>query len=185
MSRAEASELVHGLFGCWYPTLVRYALRATGSLEAAEDIVQETFMLLYKALREGQSIDNPKGWTLCVARRQIGKQRRSTARDIACRDSLEVLDHMPQGRLDWEPPAPGLDEASGMLSRLSPREGEVLLLRMQAMKYREIATHLGISPNSVNTLLSRALQKLQKAVRRESVGETVGHALEKTRAETL
>ena len=185
MSRAEASELVHGLFDCWYPTLVRYALRATGSLEAAEDVAQETFMLLYKALREGQSIDNPKGWTLCVARRQIGRQKRWAARDLACRDSLDALEHLPQGRLDWEPPAPGLDEASRMLSRLSPREGEVLLLRMQAMKYREIAAHLGISPNSVNTLLSRALQKLRGAARCESVGETVGNALEETHPETL
>jgi len=32
------------------------------------------------------------------------------------------------------------------------------------MKYREIADHLGISMNSVNTLLARALQKLHKAV---------------------
>src|SRR5690242_3148103 len=139
MSRAEASELVHSLFGCWYPTLVRYTARATGSLEAAEDIVQETFMLLYKALREGQTIDNPKGWTLCVARRQIGKRRRLMGRDLSRNTSPDVLDQLPAGRLGSEDPALERDQASRLLSLLTPREGEVVMLRMQAMKYREIA----------------------------------------------
>ena len=51
-----------------------------------------------------------------------------------------------------------------LLRLLSPREQEPLLLRLEAMKYREIADRLGISVNSVNSLLARALQKLQKAV---------------------
>ena len=57
-----------------------------------------------------------------------------------------------------------LVEIRGLLSVLSPREEEVLLLRLEALKYREIADHLGISMNSVNTLLARALRKLQTAM---------------------
>jgi RNA polymerase sigma factor (sigma-70 family) len=55
-------------------------------------------------------------------------------------------------------------EIRSLLSVLSPREEEVLLLRLEALKYREIADQLGISINSVNTLLARALRKLQAAV---------------------
>jgi RNA polymerase sigma factor (sigma-70 family) len=51
-----------------------------------------------------------------------------------------------------------------LLSVLSPREEEVLLLRLEALKYWEIAEQLGIGLNSVNTLLARALRKLQRAV---------------------
>lgn len=50
------------------------------------------------------------------------------------------------------------------LSELSVREEEVLMLRLQSMKYREIAEALGISINSVNTLLARALEKIQKVL---------------------
>jgi RNA polymerase sigma factor (sigma-70 family) len=57
-----------------------------------------------------------------------------------------------------------LAEIRSLLSVLSPREEEVLLLRLEALKYREIADQLGISMNSVNTLLARALRKLQEAV---------------------
>jgi DNA-directed RNA polymerase specialized sigma24 family protein len=39
------------------------------------------------------------------------------------------------------------------------------------MKYREIADQLGISMNSVNTLLARALRKLQKEMSRRMTKE--------------
>lgn len=43
------------------------------------------------------------------------------------------------------------------------REEEVLPLRLEALKYRGIAEQLGIGMSSVNTLLERALRKLQQA----------------------
>ena len=185
LRRAEASELVHLLFGCWYPTLVRLAFRATGSLEVSEDLVQETFMLLYRALRHGQKIDNPKGWTVCVVRRQVSKQMRKSRRDGGIHESLDVLDTLPAGRVgpdgaEWE-----RDEAARLFSVLTQREEEVILLRMQAMKYREIGAHLGISPNSVNTMLARALRKLQTAAHKRSAGEPIANAPEKAISKTL
>jgi RNA polymerase sigma-70 factor (ECF subfamily) len=181
VGQAEASELVHTLFGCWYPTLVRYAFRATGSLEISEDLVQETFMLLYRALREGQTIDNPKGWTVCVVRRQIGKHMRNHRRN----ESLDVLDTLPAGRVEPEAMESDRDVATKLFSVLTRREEEVILLRMQAMKYREIGAHLSISPNSVNTLLARALRKLQLAARKRSTGDPIANVLETVISKTL
>ncbi len=60
----------------------------------------------------------------------------------------------------------GPTDVRDLLSVLSPREEEVLLLRLETLKYREIAEQLGISINSVNTLLARALRKLQEATSR-------------------
>ena len=120
-----------------------------------------------------------------MVRRQIGRQRRSIGRDLGLHDPLEVLEYLPEGRLEPRLPEPEPDEASRLLALLTPREGEVMLLRMQAMKYREIAAHLGISPNSVSTLLSRALRKLQKAVSDKSVGASAANAVEKAISETL
>ena len=51
--------------------------------------------------------------------------------------------------------------APGALSILTPREEEVILLRLQSLKYREIGEQLGISSKSVCTLLARALKKLK------------------------
>jgi len=49
----------------------------------------------------------------------------------------------------------------------------VLLLRLEALKYREIAEQLGISMNSVNTLLARALRKLEDATALQANKEKV------------
>jgi DNA-directed RNA polymerase specialized sigma24 family protein len=83
---------------------------------------------------------------------------------------------------------PGLsleyDDVAKILSQLSPREQEVMLLRMESLKYREIASELGISINSVATLLARALRKLTQTVIQPShsvsTAEGVGRRVQKT-----
>jgi CheY-like chemotaxis protein len=63
-----------------------------------------------------------------------------------------------------------------LLSILSSREEEVLLLRLQSLKYSEIAGQLGISVKTVGVLLTRALRKLESAAKRSQHGEGMaGH----------
>jgi RNA polymerase sigma-70 factor (ECF subfamily) len=160
MTQGEATELVNSLFRSWYPSLVRYAYRLTGDTALAQDVVQESFMNLYRELGAGKTIHNPRAWTFCVIRREIARQTRTHAfHGIS-------LDHLERGTALIGPRAndPDLlleqDDTPKILSRLSPREKEVMLLRMESLKCREIASELGISINSVTTLLARALKKL-------------------------
>ena len=137
-------------------SLVRYALRTTANYELAEDMVQETFMQLYQALRAGKNIEHPKAWTICVLRRTMSRQMPDPTL-YAPLDELEIVgDSMNE--------LSSIVDIRNFLSVLSPREEEVLLLRLEALKYREIAEQLGIGMNSVNTLLARALRKLQQAM---------------------
>lgn len=169
MTQDEASKLLDSLFETWYSTVVRYVYQLTGSVDLAEDVVQESFMLLYRELREGRPVENPKGWTLCVVRRQIGKQVRNYQSLSPLTQGLEVLESLPSGSSRWQEPDFEQDDVAKLFSVLTPRELEVILLRIEALKYREIARQLGISPNSVNTLLARALRKLQAAFGRKPV----------------
>lgn len=57
------------------------------------------------------------------------------------------------------------DDIGRLLSLLTPRETEVLLLRLEGLKYHEIAGELDISLNTVGTLLVRSMRKLREAVR--------------------
>ena len=162
MNESDATDLVAALFDRWYMSLVRYAVRTTASYELAEDLAQEAFMQLYQALRAGKSIEHPKAWTICVLRRTMNKQ----LKDRGLHEQLDELD-MPG---EPAPEMSRLAEIRSLLSTLSPREEEVLLLRLEALKYREIADQLGISMNSVNTLLARALRKLQSALSQDASG---------------
>lgn len=170
MTRVEASELVSSLFENWYSSLVRYVGRATQDLQGAEDIVQESFLRLYRELRSGKEIRNPRAWTLCVARHEIGRVLRERCHEGSAhgdiKDVEEIPDRLPRS-LDREIE---LDEVSKLLQVLTRREEEVVLLRMASMTYREIAEKLGISSSAVNTLLARALRKLQEAAKAKVEG---------------
>lgn len=156
MNESDATALVTGLFDRWYTQLVRYVVSATGCSDHAEDLVQDVLMQLYQLLRAGTVVEHPKAWTLCVLRRSVIRQMQERSRF----EQLGELD-VAQNWLENNADASSVQK---FLRILSPREQEVLLLRLEAMKYREIADRLGISMNSVNTLLARALQKLHKAV---------------------
>lgn len=166
MNENDSTDLVTALYDRWYMSLVRYALRTTENYEIAEDLAQDTFVQLYQALRAGKNIEHPKAWTLCVLRRAMNRQMKDRTRF----DQLE--DAEISGETFTNMPVPfALADIRALLSVLSPREEEVLLLRLEAMKYREIANQLGISMNSVNTLLARALRKLQEAMLRRMTKE--------------
>lgn len=155
VNETEATVLVTGLFDRWYTQLIRYVVGAMGRPDLAEDLVQDVFMQLYQILRSGKDVNYPKAWTLCVLRRAVTRQMQKQSR-------FEQLDEVEITQ-NWLEEGTDAYTVRSLLGLLSPREEEVLLLRLEAMKYREIADRLGISMNSVNTHLARALQKLQSA----------------------
>ncbi len=172
MEAAKAERLVETLFAAWAPFLARYALQMTGSQEAADDAVQEAFLALYRDLRNGKFIRDPRSWTFGAVRNQIRKRTETLMHRSENLVSVETLDrfaaepHWPDvaAAPRWQdfPSATG-DDLDSTLSVLTVREREVVLLRMQSLKYREIARQLGNSEKSVATLLARALNKLRKS----------------------
>ena len=130
-------------------------------------------MALYRDLRHGKRIDSPKAWTLCVVRREISKHERNQRRRRTQTQALAMLDALPGSDQGAKDAAAELDELLRLCSIMTRREEEVIHLRMHGHKYREIAAHLGISTNSVSTLLARAVRKLQKVAGAKSRGERV------------
>src|SRR5215469_18472407 len=61
------SERVHSLFEQLRLPVFRYVMRKTRDSGRAEEITQETFLRLFRYLREERSVDNPKAWLFTVA----------------------------------------------------------------------------------------------------------------------
>ena len=171
MNEHDATELIAGLYDHWYSKLVHYAVRTTENYSMAEDLSQDAFLHLYEALRAGKEIEHPKAWTLCVLRRAMIRCMKERFRYEALEEAEEA-GRLPAKRSDQSK----FVDIQSLLAILSPREEEVLLLRLEAMKYREIAEQLGISVNSVNTLLARALRKLQEAMVQQEGGKEIDRA---------
>jgi RNA polymerase sigma-70 factor (ECF subfamily) len=171
MNQEDANQAVNNLFESWGPFLVRYAVRMTRSFEVGDDLVQEVFLALYRDLRKGKRIDDPKAWTLGAVRNQVRKHARYLRRQAEELEPSEALDRIPASPR-WPDVAADFDDGAPLgLSVLSVREEEVLLLRLQSFKYREIAEKLGIGSKSVCTLLARAVKKLQIASQSARNGE--------------
>jgi RNA polymerase sigma factor (sigma-70 family) len=121
-------------------------------------------MALYADLRKGKKIVNPKAWVLAIVRNLAHKRYRDRERHGEILEPTEVMDTRRA------PTAAHYDlpDIKQMFAVLTPREAEVLRLRIQVLKYREIADQLRISDKTVATLLARALRKLQLATDRES-----------------
>jgi len=157
MEPDEANRIIQDLFHCWYGTLVRYGRRLCSDCSAVEDAAQESLLLLYRELREGTEVPNPRAWTLLVAKRTLGRFLKRRQRHVSIEDECGLLAGPPLSP-DLTTETPSIEE---LFALLSPRETEVVLMRMQAMKYREIAKALEISPNTVNCLLARAIVKIR------------------------
>jgi RNA polymerase sigma-70 factor (ECF subfamily) len=167
----QASTVINQLFETWYPHLLRYACGQVKQRSTAEELVQDVFLDLYQALLAGQSIRFPKAWTLCVLRRKANEfqaNRLGASRPHECLDCIpDLTGSSDHPNLDWVLDCQRLRQH---LNVLSSREEEVILLRLQAMKHREIASALGISINSVNQYLARAIEKLQRVMTVKNVG---------------
>jgi RNA polymerase sigma factor (sigma-70 family) len=164
MTQLETSRIVNELFDSWYASLVRYGCRHTGSLALAEDLVQEVFLELCRHLRAGKPISSPRGWTMRVMRHRVSKSSLYADKDRGI--VFESLDHLDAERHPnlWLEPdfdrGVQMAQVTRLFSRLSAREEEVVLLRLEGLKYREIGEYLGISPKSADTLFARAFHKI-------------------------
>ena len=125
--------------------------------EEAQEMTQESFLKYFVALREGQSIENPRAWAYAAAHNLA----------LNARPGTEVFE---VGFVTAETPE-SLAIASERMAKLrlaienlSPRQRSCLHLRAEGFRYREIAGILGISPSTVGEFLQRAVKQLRKAI---------------------
>lgn len=156
-----------GTFVKRYQTsLVRFAGRLLRDPDAAQDVVQETFIQVARYPKRLLDVKSCHNWLLRVTR-NIGVSR--IRKDARARRHTEIL----RSRLA-ENAAKQADAVSEALEaeerrsrvraeidRLKPRYREVLLLKVQEEKsYREIAEITGLSVTNVGYLLHRAMKEL-------------------------
>jgi len=139
-----------------------FIARMTGSPEAAEDAVQETFCRLWERRRTWRVEGSVGGLLFRLARNiAISEHRHLQAEERAASIAGETLPthHDAPERPDAELRAV-LEDA---IATLPPRRREVFLLRVvHELSYKEIAAVMGTSPQTVANQLSHALGELRK-----------------------
>ena len=129
--------------------MLKFAYRMIGSIETAQDLVHETFMLAL--FNQDKLADHPNqgGWLMKTLRNLILNERRRIERHATV--PLEVVDNYIGKELETS-----LDLL--LPKQLSREEREILVWRFeQQMEYREIADRLGISEVGCRSRVSKAI----------------------------
>ncbi|MFD7611864.1 RNA polymerase sigma factor [Streptomyces sp. NPDC059828] len=145
-------------------SMVRLAILLVDDLAAAEDVVQDAFVALYK--RHGETlddIDNALGYlrTSVVNTARSALRRRKTAREYVPPHEADAASAEDHAVLSDEH-----RQVLVALKDLTSRQREVLVLRYWSdMSEAAIAETLGLSRGAVKSTASRALDALERRLK--------------------
>jgi RNA polymerase sigma-70 factor, ECF subfamily len=159
-------QLVTRLYEEAREDLYRYSLTFGLAPGEAQEAAQEVFLRLYTALKKGEEIQNPRAWCFRVAHNLSLQIRARQAPQLPFDPNLEAkLARSEPGQ------EANLIERQRMLrvhqaiEGLSEQQKRCLFLRMEGLRYPEIAEVLGIGASTVGEFLRRAVTRLRKASR--------------------
>ncbi len=160
----EQRQWVADAFDRYERPLLAYACRMLGGdFCAAQDAVQETFMRLCREDRE--KIDGRlAAWLFTVCRSRVIDMKRLKGVLPTNEHAATVADTQPGPSVLLEADEQ-THELARLLDTLSPRQQEVLRLRLQTeLSYREIADITGLSVSNVGFHLHAAVRSLRGAM---------------------
>ena len=141
------------LFGSYGADIVAYCGWRAGSTADAQDAAAEVFLTAWRRLDELPDGDKARVWLYATARRTIANQRRSNRRRVALEQRLAL-------EATAAAPPQATEESSLVheaLSRLAPRDREVLLLsEWEGLSPAQIASVLGCLTVTARGRLHRA-----------------------------
>jgi RNA polymerase sigma-70 factor (ECF subfamily) len=154
--------------------LYAYILSLLGDVDATNDVLQETNVVLWKESSQYVPGTNFKAWSFRVAHFQCMAHRQKQLRDkVVFNDEVVATLAVESRELDdhYEERAVALERC---LEQIRPRSREALRLRYaEQLPVQIMASKLERTPNAVSQLLFRARQWLIECVKRE-VNSEVG-----------
>ena len=149
------------LFEFHYHPLCAYIRTLTGDLDSAEEIVQKVFIILWQKKEAIGIHTSIKGYLYKTAYNTFLHQCRQQNKKKRLIKELQYEALQEEIIQDEETANIRLERLRSAIEKLPPRCKEVLLLRQQGLKYKEIAEELEISVKSVETQIRIAFKRLK------------------------
>lgn len=132
----------------------------------AQELTQDVFVKLFAALKKGSEIELEQAWLYGVAAKLAVDYWRREGRSMWVElDSIPAMaENLHSKELTPEVAALRSQRSkrvASMLARLPKEQRLGIHLRMQGLRYREIAKILGVSVPTVSGLLSTAVERLR------------------------
>jgi RNA polymerase sigma-70 factor (ECF subfamily) len=167
---ARDPEALNTFFDHYFDRVYTHVTNLTGDSVLAEDLTQEAFIRLHRAIDRLDPERDPAGWVFTVVTNTIrdhwrSRQHRRAAHEVDISEfenlALKNGRPTPDQEMEREQMATAIRQA---LLSLAPNDREVILLRSyEGLETSQIARALNITPEAVRQRHSRALNRLGKA----------------------
>jgi RNA polymerase sigma-70 factor (ECF subfamily) len=140
------------------PHLRAFAISLTGSLDRADDLVQETLLRALSNLDRFERGTNLQAWMFTILRNLFHSEYRKRRREVEDPDGVyaEQLTSQPEqgARLDFE------DFRSALATLPSEQREALLLVGASGFSYEETAAICGCAVGTVKSRVNRARSRL-------------------------
>ncbi|RCV52802.1 RNA polymerase sigma factor [Marinitenerispora sediminis] len=162
---AGDQDALRALYDGHAAAMLRLLRRLTSDRGVAEEILQETWLAVWRSADRFRGEASVRGWLLGVARRQAhNRLRRSEPPAIDVAEAPEPADL----GADVEArvlAAAGHDEIMAAIRELPPRLREVVVLALvEELPYRDVAEVLGVPVGTVKSRMSGARARLARSL---------------------
>jgi RNA polymerase sigma-70 factor (ECF subfamily) len=162
----KLEERITQLYVALHEPVYRYLLCLSVRPAEAEEIVQETFLRLYRHVHGGGPENNLRGWIFRVAHNMSINLFKSDKHFVSSTpEDLAGLDAIADPRCGPEELLLRREKMARIhagISALSEQQKQCLYLRAEGFRYREIAEILEVTISTVVESLRRAIKKLAK-----------------------
>lgn len=151
--------MIEELYEKYHPELVKWCTGMTGSLQTAEELVQEAFLraMLHEELFESLDEKQGRSWVYRTVKNLYIDRRRHTSRENIVEEAPESQKEPEEiTNIEWEM----------LLDSLPDMEGVLLTLRyVEGYNSKQIGEIFSLPPGTVRSKLSLARNHLKEALR--------------------
>ena len=143
-----------------------FALSITKNTYDAEDVLQDTFLTIYRKAADYQPHGKPMAWILTIARNLALMKLRAQKKEIGLEES-QVENSIAFSKIEEAEAKTMLQTFLGILN---DEERQIVMLHtVSGLKNREIAALMEIPLNTVLSKYHRAIKKLKNSMKEEFV----------------
>jgi RNA polymerase sigma-70 factor (ECF subfamily) len=149
----------------WQQPLLHYCWRLTGDWAAAQDAVQETWLVIIRGISALRDVPRFRAWLFRIASHKCQDQYR---RSQSSQRAVHELQRQPQTAITVATANSGKMDLEAAFSRLPPESRTVLaLMYLQDFSVGEMAEVLSLPEGTVKSRLYHARQQLRQLMEKD------------------
>lgn len=161
----QASDFKQLFLPC-HRKLFSVAYRLMSNAQAAEDMVQETFLKLWMQRDKIEKVDNPEAYSITVLRRIFYDKMRAGHLQEVDKDvgSLQVSSSQNISKQLEE--ADEYQRIRQLITHLPEPQARIMLMRdIEERSFDEISIETGLTEVNIRSILSRARKKIREQIK--------------------